>query len=241
MDFPSAVTPWTPRIDVCVAGWHCVNRVPCGSVTAGAPGCGYCALWPPLRCEVLHEVKEKDKTATHARTHAFSWQAEAHSYTHAVDKPSPGSRVGSLEAGSGWVQGCIYDRWPSSLRFSHLSLIPPFTLVLVQQHLKYVTFLILSLWAQVVGCQDILSSSMPVNTLGIVLHSIRYKNSMLQKCSFPSHWYKNYKDANTVHKTAILVKSGHILGRKSPLVFPLMSYGCSASTLWFTEVPKSKM
>ncbi len=31
---------------------------------------------------------------------------------------------------------------------------------------------------------------------------------------------------NTLHKTAILVKPGHILHRKRPLVFPLMSYNC---------------
>ncbi len=36
---------------------------------------------------------------------------------------------------------------------------------------------------------------------------------------------------HTSHKTAILVKPGHILWRKCPLVFPLMSYDCSASTL----------
>ncbi len=44
-----------------------------------------------------------------------------------------------------------------------------------------------------------------------------------------------------LHKTSILVKSGHILWRKGPLVFPLMSYHCSASTLWFMEVPESNM
>ncbi len=32
---------------------------------------------------------------------------------------------------------------------------------------------------------------------------------------------------NMLHKTAILVKPGHILWRKCPLVFPLMSYDCS--------------
>ncbi len=32
---------------------------------------------------------------------------------------------------------------------------------------------------------------------------------------------------NTSHKTAILVKSGHILHRKCPLVFPLMLDDCS--------------
>ncbi len=36
---------------------------------------------------------------------------------------------------------------------------------------------------------------------------------------------------DTPHKTAILVKSGHILQRKYPLIFPLMFYDCSASTL----------
>ncbi len=46
---------------------------------------------------------------------------------------------------------------------------------------------------------------------------------------------------NMLHGTAILAKSGHILQRKSRLVFPLTSYDCSASTLWFTEVPESNM
>ncbi len=46
---------------------------------------------------------------------------------------------------------------------------------------------------------------------------------------------------HTLHKTAILVKPGHILCRKYPLVFPLMSTDCSASTLWFTEDPKSNV
>ncbi len=32
---------------------------------------------------------------------------------------------------------------------------------------------------------------------------------------------------NTSHKTAVLVKPRHILQRKCPLVFPLMSYDCS--------------
>ncbi len=32
---------------------------------------------------------------------------------------------------------------------------------------------------------------------------------------------------NKSHKTAILVKLGHILQRKCPLVFSLMSYDCS--------------
>ncbi len=32
---------------------------------------------------------------------------------------------------------------------------------------------------------------------------------------------------HTSHKTSILVKSSHILHRKRPLVFPLMSYDCS--------------
>ncbi len=34
-------------------------------------------------------------------------------------------------------------------------------------------------------------------------------------------------DSNMSHKTAIVVKSSHILRKKSPLVFPLMSYDCS--------------
>ncbi len=45
----------------------------------------------------------------------------------------------------------------------------------------------------------------------------------------------------TQHKNAILVKPGYILCRNCPLVFPLMSYDCSASTLWFTKVPESNM
>ncbi len=46
---------------------------------------------------------------------------------------------------------------------------------------------------------------------------------------------------NLSHKAAISVQPGHILQRKCPLVFPLMSFNCSASTLWFTEVPESNM
>ncbi len=34
---------------------------------------------------------------------------------------------------------------------------------------------------------------------------------------------------NMLHKTAILVKLGHILWRRCPLVSPLMSYDCSVS------------
>ncbi len=41
---------------------------------------------------------------------------------------------------------------------------------------------------------------------------------------------------HTSHKTAILIKPGYILWRKCPLVFPLMSYDCSDSTLWFTKL-----
>ncbi len=36
---------------------------------------------------------------------------------------------------------------------------------------------------------------------------------------------------NTLHKTTVLVKPGHILWRKCPLVFPLMSYDCSVCSL----------
>ncbi len=38
---------------------------------------------------------------------------------------------------------------------------------------------------------------------------------------------------NTSHKTAILVEPGHILQRKCPLVFPLMSYKCSVSAAFY--------
>ncbi len=40
-------------------------------------------------------------------------------------------------------------------------------------------------------------------------------------------------------KAVILVRVSHILWRKCPLAFPLMSFDCSASTLWFMEVPES--
>ncbi len=42
--------------------------------------------------------------------------------------------------------------------------------------------------------------------------------------------------ANMSHKTAVLVKPGHILWGKCPLVFALMSYDCFASTLWSSFV-----
>ncbi len=50
-------------------------------------------------------------------------------------------------------------------------------------------------------------------------------------CNFDREpWLRETKLNNTrtmSHKTAILVKLGHILQRKCPLVFPLMSYDCS--------------
>lgn len=104
MDFTNRHTLNSTRMFVCVcvfvgggcrAGWHCVVKVPYGLVAVGAPGWGYCALWPPLRCEVLHEVKEKRQNPD-TDAHTFSWQATARSHTHAVDKPSPGPRVSSL-------------------------------------------------------------------------------------------------------------------------------------------------
>ncbi len=60
--------------------------------------------------------------------------------------------------------------------------------------------------------------------------------SLSKKTKSQKHLHKlfnNHIDVvnNMLHKTAILVKSGHILWRKCPLVFPLMSYNCSASTL----------
>lgn len=71
-----------------------------GSANVGSPCWGECALWPPhllpLRCEVLHEVKGKRQKPRHTNAHTLSWQAETHGAAHAVDKPSPGTRVPSL-------------------------------------------------------------------------------------------------------------------------------------------------
>lgn len=58
--------------------------------------------------------------------------------------------------GSGKVQGYICDRWPSSPRFSHLSLTPRFPPLSEARRLECVAFLILSLWPDIVGWQDTL-------------------------------------------------------------------------------------
>ncbi len=52
-----------------------------------------------------------------------------------------------------------------------------------------------------------------------------------------SNWTMHF---NMLHKAAISVKSGQILCRKCPPL-PLVSYDCSASTLWFMEVPESNI
>lgn len=89
--------------------------------TVGASGWGQWALWPLWRCEVLLEVKGQRQNC-HTWMCAHLW-ADRQQLTapHAADRPSPWSRLGS-PGESPRVRGCICDRWPSSLRFSHLSL-----------------------------------------------------------------------------------------------------------------------
>lgn len=53
-----------------------------------------CTLTPTEVWSASWSKRKRQNRHTH--THTFSWQATARSYTHAVDKPSPGSRVGSL-------------------------------------------------------------------------------------------------------------------------------------------------
>ncbi len=48
-----------------------------------------------------------------------------------------------------------------------------------------------------------------------------------------SHSFRNETKPSYVTQTAILAKPGHILRRKCPLVFPLMSYDCSIYVLPF--------
>lgn len=172
MDFLNVVTPWTSLCRVCVR-----VRVP-ARLSGWMALCCSSPMWPshsgctrlrPVCCtstpaEVWSASSSKGTRQNHTHTHTplVDRPQLAVTHTRAVDRPSPGSPVSSL---GGISESAEVHLWQVTLRFSHLSLTPLFTLRLELQRIGVcvcVTFLIfvtlrwryqvVILWRQVCFC-----------------------------------------------------------------------------------------